>query len=106
MQLGVIGLGRMGGNIARRLKRAGHEIVVYDLSKEAVEKLAGEGMTGASSLDDLREKLKAPRSIWVMLPWICVTPAYVCTPAWSVNVCACTLLSASCASDFRADAAT
>ena len=68
MQLGVIGLGRMGGNIARRLKRAGHEIVVYDLSKEAVEKLAGEGMTGASSLDDLREKLKAPRSIWVMLP--------------------------------------
>ncbi len=68
MQLGVVGLGRMGGNIARRLKRAGHEIVVFDVSKDAVEKLAGEGMTGSASLDDLREKLKAPRSIWVMLP--------------------------------------
>lgn len=68
MQLGVIGLGRMGGNIARRLTRAGHEIVVYDLNQDTVRTLAGEGMTGASSLDDLREKLKAPRSIWVMLP--------------------------------------
>ena len=68
MQLGIVGLGRMGGNIARRLKRAGHEIVVFDVSKDAVAKLAGEGMTGSSSLDDLREKLKAPRSIWVMLP--------------------------------------
>ena len=68
MQLGVIGLGRMGGNIARRLTRAGHEMVVFDVSKEAVDKLAGEGMTGALSLDDLRSKLKAPRSIWVMLP--------------------------------------
>ena len=68
MQLGVVGLGRMGGNIARRLKRAGHEIVVFDVSKEAVDKLSGEGMTGSTSLDDLREKLKAPRSIWVMLP--------------------------------------
>ena len=56
------------GNIARRLQRAGHEIVVFDVSKEAVEKLSGEGMTGSSSLDDLRTKLKAPRSIWVMLP--------------------------------------
>ena len=68
MQLGVVGLGRMGGNIARRLKRAGHEIVVFDVSEDAVKKLAGEGMTGSSSLDDLREKLTAPRSIWVMLP--------------------------------------
>ncbi len=68
MQLGIVGLGRMGGNIARRLKRAGHEIVVFDVSKDAVEKLSGEGMTGSSSLDDLRSKLTAPRSIWVMLP--------------------------------------
>jgi 6-phosphogluconate dehydrogenase len=68
MQLGVIGLGRMGGNIARRLRRAGHEIVVYDVDQTTVEKLAGEGMTGASSLDDLISKLQAPRAIWVMLP--------------------------------------
>ena len=68
MQLGIVGLGRMGGNIARRLKKAGHDIVVYDLNKEAVEKLTGEGMTGSTSLDDLVGKMKAPRSIWVMLP--------------------------------------
>ena len=68
MQLGVVGLGRMGGNIARRLQRAGHDIVVFDVSEAAVKTLAGEGMTGSSSLDDLREKLTAPRSIWVMLP--------------------------------------
>ena len=68
MQLGIIGLGRMGGNIARRLKKHGHEIVVYDLSKDAVAKLAGEGMVGADSLHDLIAKLEAPRSVWVMLP--------------------------------------
>ncbi len=68
MQLGIVGLGRMGGNIARRLKRAGHDIVVFDVSKDAVAKLSGEGMTGSTSLDDLREKLSAPRAIWVMLP--------------------------------------
>ena len=68
MQLGVIGLGRMGGNIARRLQRAGHDIIVYDLDHTTVEKLAGEGMTGATSLGDLIGKMTAPRSIWVMLP--------------------------------------
>ena len=68
MQLGMIGLGRMGGNIARRLTRAGHEMVVYDLDQKAVDKLAGEGMTPASSLADMLSKLKAPRSVWVMLP--------------------------------------
>jgi 6-phosphogluconate dehydrogenase len=68
MQLGIIGLGRMGGNIARRLKKAGHEIVVYDLDKKAVETLAGEGMVAASGLDDMVAKLQAPRAIWVMLP--------------------------------------
>ena len=68
MQLGIIGLGRMGGNIARRLTKAGHEMVVYDLDTRAVDKLSGEGMTGATSLDDLVSKLKTPRAIWVMLP--------------------------------------
>ena len=68
MQLGIIGLGRMGGNIARRLTRAGHEMVVYDLDQKTVEKLGSEGMTPAGSLSDMLSKLKAPRSIWVMLP--------------------------------------
>ena len=68
MQLGIIGLGRMGGNIARRLKNAGHEMVVYDLDKKMVETLSGEGMTAATSLDDMVSKLQAPRAIWVMLP--------------------------------------
>jgi 6-phosphogluconate dehydrogenase len=68
MQLGVVGLGRMGGNIARRLKNAGHEIVVFDVDAKAVDTLAGEGMTGASGLDDIIGKLKAPRSVWIMLP--------------------------------------
>ena len=68
MQLGIIGLGRMGGNIARRLKQAGHEMVVFDVDAKMVDKLAGEGMVAASSLDDMVAKLRAPRSIWVMLP--------------------------------------
>ena len=68
MQLGIIGLGKMGGNIARRLAKAGHEMVVYDLDQKTVQKLADEGMTAASSLEDMISKLKAPRSIWVMLP--------------------------------------
>ena len=68
MQLGVIGLGRMGGNIARRLTKAGHEIFVFDVDAKAVDKLAGEGMTGASGLEDMVKKLAAPRAVWVMLP--------------------------------------
>ena len=68
MQLGVIGLGRMGGNIARRLTRAGHEIFVFDVDAKAVDKLAGEGMTGAGDLEDMVGKLTAPRTVWVMLP--------------------------------------
>ncbi len=68
MQLGIIGLGRMGGNIARRLKKHGHEMIVFDLDQKTVGKLAGEGMTGASSLHDMITKMEAPRSIWVMLP--------------------------------------
>jgi 6-phosphogluconate dehydrogenase len=68
MQLGMVGLGRMGANIVRRLIRAGHECVVYDVDAKAVEALAGEGATGAGSLDEFVAKLSKPRSAWVMLP--------------------------------------
>ena len=68
MQLGMIGLGRMGANIVRRLMRGGHDCVVYDVSADAVSQLASEGATGASSLDDFVAKLDAPRAAWVMVP--------------------------------------
>jgi 6-phosphogluconate dehydrogenase len=68
MQLGMIGLGRMGANIVRRLMRDGHECVVYDVSPEAVAALADEGATPADSLADLAAKLQAPRAAWVMVP--------------------------------------
>jgi 6-phosphogluconate dehydrogenase len=68
MQLGVIGLGRMGGNIARRLMREGHECVVFDRNAAATKALATEGATGGSDLSDLVAKLKKPRAVWVMLP--------------------------------------
>jgi 6-phosphogluconate dehydrogenase len=68
MQLGVVGLGRMGGNIARRLMRHGHSCVVYDKSTDAVASIAGKGAAGSRSLDDLVAKLTAPRAIWLMLP--------------------------------------
>ncbi len=68
MQLGVVGLGRMGGNIARRLTGKGHACVVYDRDDDAVAKLAKQGMTGAKDLADLVSKLEQPRAIWLMLP--------------------------------------
>ncbi len=68
MQLGVIGLGRMGGNISLRLMRAGHSCVVYDHSADAVKKIAGNGAVGASDLADMVRGLEKPRAIWVMLP--------------------------------------
>ena len=68
MQLGMIGLGRMGSNLVRRLSRDGHECVVYDRNADAVSALSGEGATGASSLADLVSKLDAPRAVWVMVP--------------------------------------
>lgn len=68
MQLGIIGLGRMGANIARRLMKAGHECVVYDRDPKPGAALAGEGAVAAADLPDLVSKLKAPRAIWVMLP--------------------------------------
>ncbi len=68
MELGIVGLGRMGANMARRLMRDGHTIVAYDVSADAVKQLEGEGATGCSSLDELKQKLSAPRSVWVMVP--------------------------------------
>jgi 6-phosphogluconate dehydrogenase len=68
MELGIVGLGRMGANMARRLMKDGHTIVAYDVSADAVKGLEGEGATGASSLEDLAAKLTAPRSVWVMVP--------------------------------------
>lgn len=69
MQIGVVGLGRMGGNISRRLMRAGHRCVVFDANPKAVDALAADGATGAKSLAELVEKLSgSPRAIWVMLP--------------------------------------
>jgi 6-phosphogluconate dehydrogenase len=68
MQLGMIGLGRMGANMVRRLMRAGHECVVYDVSAGAVKALAGEGATGAASLDDFVAQLTTPRAVWMMVP--------------------------------------
>jgi len=68
MQLGMIGLGRMGGNMVRRLMRNGHECVVSDLNPQNVAELSKEGASGSSSLDDFVSKLKKPRAAWVMVP--------------------------------------
>ncbi len=68
MQLGMIGLGRMGANMVRRLMKAGHECVVYDRGPESVKQLAGEGAVGSSSLDDFVAKLEPPRAAWLMIP--------------------------------------
>jgi 6-phosphogluconate dehydrogenase len=68
MQLGVVGLGRMGGNIVRRLTRAGHECVVYDRDPAAIEALAGKGVSAARDLGQLAGQLAKPRAVWLMLP--------------------------------------
>jgi len=68
MQLGMIGLGRMGANMVRRLQKAGHKCVVYDRSAEAVQQLTADGTTGSTSLDDFAAKLQKPRAIWLMVP--------------------------------------
>ncbi len=68
MQIGVIGLGRMGGNIARRLIQHGHEVVVYDHDAGAIEAVRRDGASGAAALDKLVQQLRPPRAAWVMLP--------------------------------------
>ena len=68
MQLGMIGLGRMGGNMVRRLMKGGHECVVFDMNPASVKQMAGEGAAGAASLDEFVRKLKKPRAVWLMVP--------------------------------------
>jgi 6-phosphogluconate dehydrogenase len=68
MQLGMIGLGRMGANMVRRLMRGGHDCVVWDMSADSVKTLAGEGANGAGSLEDFVAKLNKPRAVWIMVP--------------------------------------
>jgi len=68
MQIGMIGLGRMGGNMVRRLLRGGHECVVYDLNPTAVAELVAEGGSGSGTLDEFVARLKPPRTAWVMVP--------------------------------------
>jgi 6-phosphogluconate dehydrogenase len=74
MQLGMVGLGRMGSNLVRRLMRDGHRCVAYDVNAEAVKQLEGEGATGASSLADFVAKLDKPRTAWLMVPAGIVDP--------------------------------
>ncbi len=74
MELGMIGLGRMGTNMVRRLRRAGHRCVVYDLQPDAVQALVNEGAVGAPSLEDFVKKLKRPRAAWMMVPAAVVDP--------------------------------
>src|SRR5215475_11337317 len=68
MQIGIVGLGRMGANMARRLMRKGHEVAVYDLKQESVAALAKEGAIGATDFADLAKKLAKPRAVWLMVP--------------------------------------
>jgi 6-phosphogluconate dehydrogenase len=68
MQLGLVGLGRMGANMVRRLQNGGHKCTVFDLNADNVKKLVGEGAAGASSLQDLVKQLPKPRAVWVMVP--------------------------------------
>jgi 6-phosphogluconate dehydrogenase len=68
MQLGMIGLGRMGANLVRRLMRDGHDCVVYDVSADAVKQLEDEGAEGASSLEEFVSRLRTPRALWIMVP--------------------------------------
>src|SRR5437588_6029739 len=73
MQIGIVGLGRMGANIARRLMRAGHDCVVFDANLEASLTLGREGAKSAAAVQDLVKRLKAPRIVWLMLPAGAVT---------------------------------
>src|ERR1700755_867767 len=77
MQLGMIGLGRMGGNIVRRLMKHGHSSVVYDKDAKAGAALAADGSVGPRTLEDLVRKLEKPRTVWVMLPAGKITEATI-----------------------------
>jgi 6-phosphogluconate dehydrogenase len=68
MKLGMVGLGRMGGNMTARLQRSGHEVVAFDPSPDAVSKATQTGASGASSLEDLVGQLQTPRVVWLMIP--------------------------------------
>ena len=68
MELGMIGLGRMGGNMARRLLQGGHRVVAYAPKAEAVQAIVGQGGVGAASIADLATQLAAPRAVWIMVP--------------------------------------
>ena len=68
MQLGMVGLGRMGANMTTRLERGGHQVVAYDRDPAAVQRTAADGATGASSLQELVTKLQPPRAVWIMVP--------------------------------------
>src|SRR6266852_5419867 len=68
MQLGMVGLGRMGANMVRRLLKGGHECVVFDMSPKAVSDLTAENAVGSASLADLVKKLEKPRAVWLMVP--------------------------------------
>ena len=74
MQIGMVGLGRMGANMVRRLMKAGHECVVYDHSADAVASLVKEGAVGAASLEEMTGKLQKPRAVWLMVPAGVVDP--------------------------------
>src|SRR5262249_27791875 len=67
-QLGMVGLGRMGSNLVRRLMRDGHDCLVYDVNPDPIKELAGEGANAAAPLKEMAEKLDAPRAVWVMVP--------------------------------------
>ena len=77
MELGIVGLGRMGGNISLRLMRAGHKAVVYDRNADAVKHLSDEGAAGVSGLADMVHALTPPRAVWVMLPAGAITEATI-----------------------------
>ncbi|HSY57491.1 MAG TPA: NAD(P)-binding domain-containing protein, partial [Bradyrhizobium sp.] len=79
MQLGMIGLGRMGGNIVRRLMQHGHSAVVYDKDEKAVAAIASEGALASNSLEHFVERLAKPRTAWVMLPAGPITEAAIDT---------------------------
>ena len=74
MKLGMIGLGRMGSNMVRRLQHAGHQCVVYDIHPDTVDALTKEGAAGATSLEDFVHQLKKPRAVWLMVPAAVVDP--------------------------------